>query len=127
MANQMRQWHQRRRCVSVLVHRAYFVPGSPKHYFMKVVNLSPNREIEITHIWFDTNPRVDNLNHDRPLPARLRTDESFETWMPVAALPDVPDVELLGRVRLSSGKTVKSRLNKKVPPVGYVAGAGNSA
>jgi hypothetical protein len=39
---------------------------------MKVVNLSPSREIEITHIWFDTHPPVHIDNRARPLPARLR-------------------------------------------------------
>jgi len=69
---------------------------------------------------------VHNLLYKRPLPARLRPDETFETWVPVEAVPDVPRVEWLGRVRLSNGKIVKSRLNKDVPPVGYVAGPGNA-
>jgi hypothetical protein len=63
---------------------------------MKVVNLSPSREIEITHIWFDTNPPVHIDNRAGPLPARLRLDETFETWVPVAEVPDVPNVERLG-------------------------------
>jgi hypothetical protein len=91
---------------------------------VKVTNLSPRREIEITHIWFDTNPRVDILNLVRPLPARLGLDETFETWVPVQAVPDVAHVARLARVRLSTGKVVKSRLNKDVPPVGFVAGGG---
>lgn len=111
-----------RRHVRVLVHRAIFLPESPEHYFMKVVDLSSSREIEITHIWFDTNPQVPIVNRARPLPARLRPDETFETWVPMAEVPDVPNVERLGRVQLSSGKIVKSRRNKTVPPVGYVAG-----
>jgi hypothetical protein len=108
-----------------LVHRAIFLPESPEHYFVKVVNLSPSREIEITHIWFDTDPQVYIDNPARPLHARLRPDETFETWVPVAAVPDVPNVERLGRVRLSSGNTVKSQLNNDVPPVGSVAGPGS--
>jgi hypothetical protein len=126
-ANQARGWHQWRRHVRVLVHRAFFLPGPPPpwYYFVKVTNLSPRREIEITHIWFDTNPRVDILNPVRPLSARLRLDETFETWVPVTEVPDVAHVERLVRVRLSSGKIVKSRLNKDVPPVGYVAGPGS--
>jgi hypothetical protein len=119
-----RGWQQQRRKVLVLVHTAVFLPGSPKQYFMKVTNLSRSREIEITHAWFETEPRVDILNPDRPLPARLRLDETFETWIPVGSVPAVPDVERLGRVRLSNGKVVKSRLNKDVPPVGAVAGRG---
>jgi hypothetical protein len=64
------------------------------------------------------------LNPARPLPARLRIDEMFETWIPAANLPDQPGVERLGRVQLSTGKVIKSRLNKNVPPVGNVAGSG---
>ena len=59
------------------------------------------------------------------LPARLRLDETFETWVPVAEVPDVPNVERLGRVLLSSGKIVKSQRNNTVPPVGNVAGPGS--
>ena len=124
VANLVRRSHQWRREVRVLVHRAFFQPGPPWYYFVKVTNLSPRREIEITHIWFDTNPRVDILNLVRPLPARLALDETFETWVPVQAVPDVAHVARLARVRLSTGKVVKSRLNKDVPPVGFVAGGG---
>jgi hypothetical protein len=124
-ADQARGWQQRRRHVRVLVHRAIWLPASPEHYFMKVVNLSPSRDVEITHTWFDTQPPVHIVNPDRPLPARLRLDEEFETWVPVAAIPNVPNVEGLGRVRLSNGKVVKSRRNRTVPPVGTVAGPGS--
>jgi hypothetical protein len=65
------------------------------------------------------------MNPARPLPARLRLDEEYETWVPVAAVPEVPNVERLGRVRLSNGKVVKSRRNKTVPSVGAVAGPGS--
>jgi hypothetical protein len=128
-ADQARKLHQGRRKVSVLAHRAVYLPTSTECYFMKVVNLSRDRDIEITHIWYETTPPLHNLNSDRPLKARLRPDETFETWVPVAALPEpyAPNVEQLGRVRLSSGKVIKSRLNKNVPPIGYVGGAGNTA
>jgi hypothetical protein len=52
-------------------------------------------------------------------------DEEYETWVAVAAVPNVSNVERLGRVRLSNGKVVKSRRNKTVPPVGNVAGPGS--
>ena len=100
------------------------MPSSPKHYFMKVMNLSRSREIEITHVWFETKPPVHILNPDRPLPARLRLDETFETWIPVSFVSTASNVERLGRVQLSNGKIVKSRLDKHVPPVGAVAGGG---
>jgi len=44
--------------VKVLVHRAVFLPTSPEQYFVKVVNMSKRREIEITHIWIETTPGI---------------------------------------------------------------------
>jgi len=80
----------------VLVHRARFMqPGGgvdesqEEHFFIKMTNLSPSRPLEVTHIWFDTDPRVDLL--DRPLPKRLALDETFETWVPVRRIPHVPN------------------------------------
>jgi hypothetical protein len=104
-ADQARGWQQRRRRVRVLVHRGIFLPAPPEYNFMKVVNLSPSREIEITHVWFDTNPPVHIDNRARPLPVRLRLDETFETWVPVAAVPDAPNVERLGGVLLSAARS----------------------
>ena len=46
-----------------------------------------------------------------------------EVCVLVAEVPNAPNVEWLGRVRLSSGKTVKSQFNEDVPPVGYMAGS----
>ena len=126
-ADQARKRQHDRRKVSVLAHRAYLSMG-PECYFMKVLNLSQDRDIEIADIWYETNSRTYNLNSDRPLTARLRPDETFETWVPVADLPepDASNVEQLGRVRLSSGKVIKSRLNKHVPPIDCIGGAGNT-
>jgi hypothetical protein len=119
-------WQQRRRHVRVMVHRAFFqVPCAPECLFIKVTNLSSSREIEVSHIWFATEPRVNVLNQERRLPARLRLDETFETWIPVSAVPAVRLVESKVRVRLSSGKIIKSKLDKRIPPLGYVAGSGS--
>jgi hypothetical protein len=120
-----RSSQQSRRKVSVLVHQAKFVGGSMPYYFVKVTNLSPTRETEITHVWFDTDPPVHLLSPDRPLPARLRPDETWEAWVEVASLVGASNVERLARVRLPSGKVVTSRPNKNVPPIGYVAGSGS--
>ena len=124
MADLARGWHQQRRHVRVLVHRASFVGGGFEQFFVKVTNLSRSREVEITHLWFATQPPVHVLNDERALPARLRLDETFETWIPVTTVPECPKIERLGRVALSNGAVVKSRLNKNVPPIGNVAGPG---
>jgi len=118
-----------RRRVSVLVHRAFFVgqatPSEP-FYFIKVTNLSRDRDIGITHVWFASKPPVDVLLAERPLPTRLRPDETWEAWVDAAKLADTLNIQRAGRVRLADGRTVKSQPNKHVPPVGYVAGPGTS-
>jgi hypothetical protein len=124
LADRLRGLQQHRRRVRVLVHRAVFLPDSREQYFMKVTNLSPSREVEITHAWFATQPPAHILNPDRPLPARLKLDQTFETWIAVSDVPAAANTERLGRVQLSTGKVMKSRPNKQVPPVGMVAGGG---
>jgi hypothetical protein len=127
IVDRLRELHQRRRRVRVLVHRACFTSGSPpqpvppEHYFMKVTNHSENRDVGVTHAWFETNPPVHILGSTRPLPVRLRPDQTFEMWVPVDMLGRTAHAERLGRVRLSNGNVVKSRLNRAVPPVGMVA------
>lgn len=124
---------QKRRRVSVLVHEAVVLSrdpatgmtvGSELRYFVKVVNLSATRDIEITHVWVEGKPQVHLMNPARPLPARLRQDETWENWVPVAQVAHIPSVERAFHVRLSTTKVVRSRPNKDVPPVGYVGGAG---
>ena len=76
------------------VHPAFFqVPGAPECSFIQVTNLSSSREIEVTRLWFATEPRVDVLNQERWLAAQLRLDETFETWIPVSAVPAVRHLE----------------------------------
>lgn len=112
------------RRIRVTVHEAYFVGTNIKAYFINVTNLSKERDIEITHVWFNCTPRVDLINHDRPLPKRLKPDESWETWIELDDLPkDVHKNPFnLARVRLSTGKVYKSIENKNVPPLGAVPG-----
>ena len=121
----LRSLQQNRRRVRVLVHLGFFVGQAPPYfYFVKITNLSQGRDIEITHVWFATSPPVHLLLPERPLPARLRPDETWEGWADAAALAHASNVERSGRVRLANGKTVKAKPNKDVPPVGYVAGKG---
>jgi hypothetical protein len=120
----------RRQRVSVLVHPGAFTdaqgePASAMYYFVKVTNLSTTRDVVITHVWFVTQPPVHFVNLARPLPARLRPEETFETWIEASALPSIPKIPDLCRVRLSRGKTARSRLNRDVPPFGHVAGGGS--
>ncbi len=81
----------------------------------------------MTHVWFDCHPNVPVVRPERPLPKRLKVDETWETWIPVSALPkglNDKAASTLGRVRLSTGKTYRSGQNKAVVPFGNIPGGG---
>jgi hypothetical protein len=105
--------------MAVFEHR----PNIPA-YFINVSNLFEAHEVEITHVWFETEPRVHVMRADRPLPARLRAFESWETWQDVDGLPIAirHDAFTLARVRLSTGSVLASTKNIDVPERGFVPG-----
>lgn len=111
--------------VKVRVHKAYLRPNNVPCYFVNVTNMSLKRHAEVTHIWFECDGKVNVINPMRPLPKRLRPEESWETWIEVDKLPSSlgDTVYTLARVRLSNGSTLKSQLNKDVPSEGYIPGA----
>lgn len=113
-----------RRQVRLRVHRALMVATRRDCYFVNLTNLSRDRDVEVTHIWFECQPPVHVLQRDRPLPKRLRPDETWETWLEVSILPPAvrDDAFILARARLSTGKVLKSERNTVVPPVGVVPG-----
>jgi hypothetical protein len=139
--DQLWRWRQGRRKVRVLVHQAVFlksdrgagtavVPvGTDGHpvlfWFVKVANLSATRDVTITHLWVEGVPKVVPMIPERPLPARLRPDEEWEGWVPADSVAHVADPARAFRVRLPNGKVLRSRPNKDVPPVGFVAGPGS--
>ena len=125
------------RRVHVKVHRAAFVEdspfsatrlvlaASPEYYFVNITNVSLSREVEITHIWFDCTPKVYIVRPERPLPKRLKVDETWETWVAASEFSaDLGDETIfnLARVRLSTGKIYHSQQNKSVPNFGTVPG-----
>jgi hypothetical protein len=93
-------------------------------YFITVTNVSVNREVEITHVWFDTPSRVHVWNSLRPLPKRLKADEIWSTWTPVESLSGIREelVYSSARVMTSGGKVFKSRFNKSIPEFGSIPG-----
>ena len=113
-----------RRQLQVLMHRAAFAATGRQCYFINVTNLSRDRDVEVTHVWIDTNPPQHASVPDRPLPKRLRPDETWETWVEAERLPPTNDEQAfaLGRVRLSTGHVFKSRKNLTVPDEGMVPG-----
>src|SRR5262249_2349672 len=117
-----RRIHRR---LSVTVHRASFVNDPTEYYFVNVTNLSLNRELEITHVWFEMDPVLHFSNSLRPLPKRLKSGEQWSTWIPVTAIVSAAPLESiyrLARVQLSSGQVFKSRRNRKISSFGAVPG-----
>jgi len=113
-----------RRQVRLRVHRAFLVASGHECYFVNLTNLSRDRDVEVTHIWFECGPQIPVVQPDRPLPKRLRPDETWETWLEVSRLP-VPvrdDAFTLVRAQLSTGKVLKSKRNTAVPNSGVVPG-----
>jgi hypothetical protein len=58
----------------------------------------------------------------RPLPVRLKPDQSWDTWVSVAALPQIVlrEALTLAHARLSNGAVVRSEPNTNVPNFGMV-------
>jgi hypothetical protein len=114
-----------RQSVRVLCHVAMFKPNGPMCLFINVVNLSLQRDIEITHVWVEHHGQIPVLNSKRKLPYRLKPDESWETWIELTDLPTsiIGKASNLARIRLSNGKVIKSKPNKNVPSEGYVPGS----
>jgi hypothetical protein len=70
-----------RRRIRFRVHRAAFISSGREALFFNLTNLSKAREIEITHVSIASSPPVAALQAERPLPKRLKPDESWETWV----------------------------------------------
>jgi hypothetical protein len=113
-----------RRRLRVTVHRAVLTAAGQPAYFVNITNLSRNREVEITHVYFDLDPQVHANQPSRPLPKRLKPDEVWETWVVEECLPTTLGGRLfqLARVRLSTGRVAGSKENKGVPDRGTIPG-----
>lgn len=109
--------------VLLLVHRAAFLSTGQECYFVNATNTT-DYEVELTHIWFATEPATHVVQLDRPLPKRLRPQETWETWISIHYLPieERNNAHSLARARLSTGAIVESRPNDTVPGVGFVPG-----
>jgi hypothetical protein len=61
---------------------------------------------------------------ERPLPKRPKPDEVWEAWIETSRIPCNDKDAFSGfRVRLSTGKVLKSSQNCNVPAVGVVPGS----
>jgi hypothetical protein len=114
---------RRRTDVQVRVHRAFLLnaPGQPEAWFVNVLNASPSRAVGITHVWIEMEPPMHVVT--RKPPSRLAPDEEWETWIETGALPPgTGDLTTLARVRLTTGRVIKSVARRDVPPAGFVPG-----
>lgn len=112
------------RFLKLTVHKARFVNSDTFCYFVNATNLSPLRDIEVTHVWFECEQQIHLHNQYRSLPKSLKPDESWETWIELSHLPDwVHDNPYgLARARLSTGEVISSIENVGVPKRGAVPG-----
>jgi hypothetical protein len=113
---------QRRVHVRFRVHRAWLNHVPPiEVYCLNVQNVSPQREVTVTHVWIASDPPVHALA--KPLQAQIKPGAQWETWIPVDSVPPgTEDIERLGRARLGDDTELKSVPRTDVPPVGYVPG-----
>jgi acetolactate synthase regulatory subunit len=129
VAGKLRDWQQARRKVRLTVHRGFEVVGvnasghamtGRENFYLTVTNSSDERDIEITHAWIETEPRLHI--HDQDLPMRLRHSARFEMVVPVDRVKGDPElVPWLARVQLSpDDKVIKSRPRENVPDFGAV-------
>jgi serine/threonine protein kinase len=111
--------------VKVATHFAYFSESRRPALFINVANLSSTLDREVTHIWLDVEEPVHVVNQLRPLPKRLRPQESWETWIEFWQLPlawlAAPTFDRV-RVRLSTGEVIFAVRNTNVPAQGFIPG-----
>lgn len=125
LADKIMQARDARTEVRVLVHEACFTddPNRTPYYFVKVVNLSPETEFTITHVFAkDGTKEIDILNSQRPLPQTLTRTKTWETWFPKSWINDHNKIFDNVYIVLTNGKEYKSRKNNTVRPEGFIAG-----
>ncbi len=108
--------------IRVLTHYACFMGSTTPYYFIKVVNCT-KKDLEITHVWLKASPDIHVMHSERPLPYRLKPNETWETWVEEVVIRKALDIchYNLARVRLSAGNVYSSEENKDIPIEGYVA------
>jgi len=113
------------RVLKLRVHQAQFVNSPRLYYFINATNLSPDKALELTHIWYeDEDHHIPVIQASRLLPVRLDVDQSWETWINVYKIPEANRFSAFEnfRSRISTGTIFKSEANLDVPPYGFVPG-----
>ena len=87
-----------------------------------MTNLSFQRDVIVTHVWIENIDQIPILNPSRPLPKRLKPEGVWETWIEIEKLPISirEDTYEQARIKLSNGRIINPKRNKKFPNAGYV-------
>lgn len=111
-----------RTILKVLVHEGFIIGDTQPYYFVKIINLSREKEPVITHIWArDVDKEIDLINPQRPLPYKLGKSAVWETWFSNDLIRDTNKIFTNVNVEISDGKIYKSHKNLRVRPVGFIA------
>ena len=112
------------RAVKVHCHIGHLTHQNVDCFFVRVINGSPFRKVVLTEVWFDAGTRIPVINAERPLPKVLPPEEIWETWIPVAALPQHiwAQAPTLACAKLSDDTIIRSVPTPDVSPAGFVAG-----
>lgn len=111
--------------VRLLAHPAVFAGSVRLALFVNATNLSETTDRVVTHVWIEGPPKVYAENPRRPLPKRLKPQETWETWIELGSMPRellTRDLPWLARARLSTGEVVCGVPNESVPESGWVPG-----
>jgi hypothetical protein len=108
------------------VHRAFLtilngqlLAPPVEAYFLNVWNASPEQPVQITHVYVET-PTGQLSVLTKALPVTVPALHEWETWLPVANVPQDVDVTQASRARLSNGTVVESVERHDVPSGGAV-------
>jgi serine/threonine protein kinase len=111
--------------VRVAVHVAAFAGSQRFALFINATNLSQSVDRELTHVWIEAEPKIHVVNEKRPLPKRLKPQETWETWVELWQIPSQllrGPFQTLVRAKLSNGEIISAVLNENVPEYGFVPG-----
>ncbi len=126
VADKLLDRRQKRIDVQLRVHRALLtiLNGKPltqpiDAYFLNVWNASPERQVQITHVYVET-PTGQLGVLTKPLPVTVAAQHEWETWLPIDEVPQGVDVMHASRARLSNGTIIESVPRDSVPTSGAV-------
>jgi hypothetical protein len=89
-------------------------------HFLNVLNASPEKAVQVTHVWVESPMGAHVSVLAKPLPVVVEPGREWETWIETAHVPAGVVVEASAFVRLSDGSVIGSEARVDVPPAGAV-------